>query len=296
MLKEKFDSFLQYGRIEKGFSNRTILGYQSTLKLFLNFLQKTDFKVKQITTEFIRNFLYYGKDERNWSDKTYHIYYDHLHVFCQWLKENDYLDQNPVTKISKPKLKRKIIKPLKDEEVQKILYVALLKSSNTYFLRVRNHSIVMLAFHSGLRMSEIINLRLSDLNLDEKLIHVRQGKGGKDREVVMTDDLVSHLKTYLQEHERFFQGKTLILFPSKSGKLFVKREFSRLIALLKEKTGIQFASHDFRRTYATNLSKRGISPYMMQQQLGHTDIKTTMRYVCHSREDIQKQFLKLNLY
>jgi len=112
----------------------------------------------------------------------------------------------------------------------------------------------------------------------------------------MTDELQSTLEIYLQEHEKFFQMKTLILFPSKSAKLFKAREFRRLTDKLGKLADFSFSSHDLRRTYATNLSKIGVSAFIIQEQLGHSDIRVTMRYVNHDEADKHKIIKGVQLY
>lgn len=285
MIQELFKTFLRHAEYERGLSLRTISGYKDTLHLFLQFIERDDLSPSLLSTELIRNFLYYGKEERSWSNKTYHIHYDNLNAFCKWLVVNEYLKKNPIEKIQKPKISKPMMNALKNEEVHKILYMALLKSASIQFLRLRNHAILMLALHSGLRMSEVINLELIDVNFEENMLHVRCGKGAKDRMVIMTEELSSNLRMYIQEHEKFFRMKTMALFPSKAGKRLNPREFRRITDKISDLAEIKFASHDLRRTYATNLSRNNVSPFIMQQQLGHADIRVTMRYVCHDTEE-----------
>ena len=185
---------------------------------------------------------------------------------------------------------------LKEEQVHKVLYAALLKSSKIPFLRLRNHALIMLPLHSGLRMSEVIFLNISDINMDEKLIHVHNGKGAKDRIVVITDELATMLQQYIQAHEKYFHMSTMILFPSKSGKKLNAREFRRITDNIGKLAEVKFASHDLRRTYATTLSRKKVSPFVIQNQLGHSDIRVTMRYVCHDLVETEKIISGVVLY
>lgn len=296
MLRETFDIFLRQSRHERGLSERTLEGYADSLHLFLKFLNKQDCSLRELNTELIRNFLFYGREERGWAARTYRIHHSNFNVFCKWLVTNGYHKENPLESIQKPKLNKPIIKALEAEEVHRILYAALLKSSRSPFLRLRNHALIMLPLHTGLRLSEVINLHMADLNLNEKLLHVRNGKGAKDRMVVMTDELVSTLHMYFMEHEKFYHMGSLVVFPSKSGRKLTAREFRRLSDHIGRLSNVKFASHDLRRTYATNLSRNNVSPFIMQQQLGHSDIRVTMRYVCHNQSETGDIISGVSLY
>ncbi|MCJ8274416.1 MAG: tyrosine-type recombinase/integrase, partial [Psychrosphaera sp.] len=256
MLRELFSTFIRHSEIERGLSPRTLLGYENTFRILVAFTNKPDIPTNTFTTDLVRNLLYYGKEERNWTTKTYHIHYDNFNVFAKWLVLEGHLKANPLLRIQKPKHKKVILQPLKDEQIHKILYVALLKSSLNPFLRLRNHAMLMLALHSGLRMGEFLTLKLPHVQLEEKQLHVHHGKGGKDRIVMITDELVSILALYMKEHEKFFLMHTLILFPSQSGKFFDVRDFRRMTERIVRISGIRFTSHDLRRSYATNLSKQ----------------------------------------
>lgn len=296
MIKNAFADFLRHAEHEKGLSPRTLKGYRESLDFFLRFIGQEDCSITCLNVELIRAFLFHGKTERGWANRTYHIHHSNLSVFCKWLVACGHLLRNPLLIIHKPKLSKPIIDPLQQEHVHKILYAALLKSSLIPFLRLRNHALLMLPLHSGLRMSEVISLQIADLNLENRTLHVRNGKGGKDRVVVITDELVSTLRSYLAEHETFYHMKTLILFPSKSGRSLTPREFRRITDKVGSLASVKFASHDLRRSYATSLSRNNISPFVMQRQLGHSDIRVTMRYVHHNRGEIEQLLRGISLY
>lgn len=296
MLRELFDTFLRQAKHERGLSARTLEGYADSFHLLLKFLSKQDISLAELNTELIRNFLFYGREERGWAARTYRIHHSNLNVFSKWLVVNGYREDNPLERIQKPKLNKPIVKALEQKEVHRILYAALLKSSRSPFLRLRNHALLMLPLHTGLRLSEVINLHIADLNLSEKLLHVRNGKGAKDRLVVMTDELISILRMYLIEHEKFYNMGCLIVFPTKSGNRLTPREFRRILDRVGKLAAVKFASHDLRRTYATTLSRNRVSPFIMQKQLGHSDIRVTMRYVCHSQAEVDESISTVTLY
>lgn len=295
-LEDLFNEYIEQVKIERGLSLKTIQSYRETLHLFQLFINSDQLSLQYWTVDYLRPFFHYGRNDRGWAIRTYHIHHNNLKKFGDWLLSTKRIRQNPLLQIQKPKQATVKKKGLKIEQVHKLLYVALLKSSALPFLCIRNHAIISLALQTGLRMSEIINLKINDLHFHDRHIHVRGGKGNKDRFVSIPNDLQSTLGVYLKEHERFYQMKTLILFPSKSGKLFVAREFRRLTERLSKLADIPFSSHDLRRTYASNLSKQGISAFIIQEQLGHSDIRVTMRYVSHDQEDKRRIFKNIQLY
>jgi len=296
MLQHSFDSFIQQAEIERGLSFQTLQSYRQSFRLYLKFYNNSNDSLAVLNSEFIRNFFHFGKQKRAWSARTYHIHHNNLKVFCNWLVMSGYLKCNPLDNILKPKLEKPIMHSLRERDVHKILYCALFRSSQSHFLRCRNHALLMLPLHTGLRLNEVLSLKITDIRFDENTLHVRCGKGAKDRLVVMTQDLVSVLHSYLTEHEKYFSLRPLLLFPSRSGKFLTPREFRRIIAKIIEASCVRFSAHDLRRTYATRLSEKNISPFILQQQLGHSDIRVTMRYVCHHREEIRKVMDGVSLY
>lgn len=296
MLYDYFSQFLRHSKIERGLSSQTLMSYKQSFNLFLKVASNGVDSFQIFNSEVIRNFLYFGKQERKWANRTYHIHHNNLKVFCQWLVQQGHLPNNPLSSILKPKLDKPLVHSLKESDVHKILYAALFHSSSSHFLRFRNHALLMLPLHTGLRLSEVLHLKINDIRFEDNCVHVRQGKGAKDRLVIMTHELVSVLKSYLIEHEKFYNMGAFLLFPSKTGKPLNPREFRRITAKIIKLSGIKFAAHDLRRTYATRLSQSNVSPFIMQQQLGHSDIRVTMRYVCHHREEIQKVMDEVHLY
>ncbi|GGF76092.1 tyrosine recombinase XerD [Terasakiella brassicae] len=295
-LEDLFIDYIEQVKIERGLSPKTIQSYRESLSLFGAFVNTDHMSLRYWTLDYLRPFFHHGRNDRCWAARTYHIHHNNLKKFGDWLLLTKHTRHNPLIAIQKPKLAMVKKKGLNVEEVHKLLYVALLKSSALPFLRIRNHALISLALQTGLRMSEIINLRIHDLHFQDHHLHVRSGKGGKDRFVSITNDLQSTLEVYLKEHEKFFQMKTLILFPSKSGKLFAVREFRRLTDRLGKLADIIFSSHDLRRTYASTLSKQGVSAFVIQEQLGHSDIRVTMRYVSFEQKNKDDILKDIHLY
>ena len=297
MLTDLFETFLRQAQIERGLSDQTLTSYRNSLSFFLKFGNGGALSPSRcLNRESLRNFLYHGMEERGWSARTYHIHHNNISMFCRWLVAENQIKENPLDHIQKPKVAKPVMQALSEREVHRLLYAALLKSARTPFLKTRNHAILMLGLHTGLRMSEIMALNIDHLNYDAHTLLVNRGKGARGRVVVMTSDLTDTLENYVKEHSGFYGMGSMVLFPSKNGNRLTAREFRRITDRIAGLAGVKFSSHDLRRTYATNLSKQGISPFIIQRQLGHTDIKVTMRYVCHDDMETESALGAIHLY
>jgi len=297
MLQELFKTFSEYLGIERGLSPLTLESHRFTQKLFIQFLGDEKVGVEVLTRDFIRQFLYWGTKERGWSPRTYIINFCNLKTFCKYCVFENFIFGNPMDMMERPKTKSPIMKPLAPSEVSSILNFAFIKSASYKFGKYRNYAMFHLALHSGLRLSEILSLTVHDINLEEGFLHVRDGKGGKDRLVALTKDLLENIVAFQKIREKSFANlSTKQLFCSTRGSRFNVRDFHRVVEIVSKGTGIPFSAHDFRRTYATTLSKKGVSPFIIQQQLGHSNIKTTMKYVIHNLNDQRDAVKNLTLY
>lgn len=200
-LEDLFNDYIEQVKIERGLSPKTIQSYRETLHLFRLFINTDHMSLRYWTPDYLRPFFHYGRNDRGWAIRTYHIHHNNLKKFGDWLALTKHTRHNPLIAIQKPKLAMVKKKGLNVEEVHKLLYVALLKSSALPFLRIRNHALISLALQTGLRMSEIINLKINDLHFQDRHLHVRGGKGNRDRFVSISEDLQATLEIYLKEHE-----------------------------------------------------------------------------------------------
>jgi site-specific recombinase XerD len=150
----------------------------------------------------------------------------------------------------------------------------------------RHYAIVATLYSSGLRISELVNLKISDIDSNNMLLHVRQGKGGKDRKVQLSTDLLTILRDYYRSC--LIKPKEW-LFPGRNGERLHPCTIQRLIPYLTEKTGIKkrITPHSFRHSFATHLLEDGTDLRTIQALLGHADIHTTEKYLHIATHHIQ---------
>jgi site-specific recombinase XerD len=160
------------------------------------------------------------------------------------------------------------------------------------FLRYRNHALFSLFIFAGLRKSEALKLRYTDVDISNLTIFVNQGKGSKDRIVPITYTLAQSLRRYLDERKRL--GKTCPeFFASLNRNIgFTSIGLRRLVATMRQSTGLSFTIHKLRHTFATLMLEGGCDIYSLSRMMGHSDIKTTTIYLSASAEHLRLQMGK----
>lgn len=160
------------------------------------------------------------------------------------------------------------------------------------FLRYRNHALFATFIYAGLRKSELLNLGLADVDLENRTIFVRLGKGNKDRIIPICTPLAQSLKRYSDERRRL--NKTCPEFFASLNRDvgFTDSGLKRLAQKLRRASGLQFSIHKLRHTFATLMLEGGCDIYSLSRMLGHSDIKTTTIYLAASAEHLREQMTK----
>jgi site-specific recombinase XerD len=195
-----------------------------------------------------------------------------LATFFRWAYKLRLIQSNPAAELQLPKLARRLPKALTPDQVKTLLDVAM----NT-----RERAAIYLMLDSGLRLGEVANLELQDLDLARGIAHVRHGKGDKERFVVFGEQARLALQAWLQERYASF-GETA-LFLGQRGKIDSQGLY-KLIKHVATRAGVQLHPHMLRHTFATQYLDAGGSLVDLRDLLGHTDIRTTTIYVGVSLE------------
>jgi site-specific recombinase XerD len=200
--------------------------------------------------------------------------------------------KNPVLDIEIPKVERKLPSRLTKQDAMKLLEVVYNYPYGGRFLRCRNHAIFATFIYAGLRKQELLNLKLTDIDLENLTIFVRQGKGAKDRFIPMNYTLAQTLSRYLKERKRL--GRTNPeFFSSIRGNIgFTDNGLKKLIEQIRDASGIYFSAHKLRHTFATLMMEGGCDVYSLSRMMGHSDIKTTTIYLSASAEHLREQVVK----
>lgn len=288
------EQFLNYLKVEKGLSKNTILSYKNDLKQYFNFLKNYSLTIDSVSTEDISNFLWKLKQRNLKSSSIYRktvcVIQFHKFLILENITKND-----PIEFLSRPKLYRKLPEILSVEEVEKLLSYVPQKSFNN----IRNKSIMELIYAAGLRVSEAVNLKFENVNLELGFVRV-VGKGGKERLVPIGKKCISAMREWLKVREERFKGKIRpseeqYIFLSKLGRPISRIGFWEQLKSYVKQAGIKknVSPHTLRHSFATHLLKYGADLRVVQELLGHSDISTTQIYTHVDRQylkDMHKKF------
>jgi len=246
--------------IIRGFSRSTVKNYIGHNQRFLNFINKS---ARSINTQDIKDYLLYLKSKKysntsiNNAISALNFYYTNI------LKRKLFFN------IKRPKKEKYIPIILKKEEIIKII-----ESSDN----LKHRLILSLLYGSGLRVSELCKIKKEDINLEEKSLFIKNSKGSKDRYTILSNYSIELLKEYLIGIEEKY------LFN------ITKRSIQKIFNNNLKKSGInkKVSCHNFRHSFATHLLENKVSLRVIQKLLGHSDIKTTQRYIQISNSFINK--------
>ncbi|GIW66122.1 MAG: tyrosine recombinase XerD [Candidatus Parcubacteria bacterium] len=278
--------FLKYLDIVKGRSKKTIKEYERKLKKFLswsNYLNPS-----KITKETIWQFRVYLND-LNLDKKTQSYYLITIRNFLKFLR-NEGLNTLDPSLIELPKIKRKEIEILSDNELKKFLNSVDIKDNKIKSLR--DKAILECLFSTGLRVSELCSLD-KDLDLNKREIVIK-GKGENIRIVFLSKRAVIFLKKYLNERKDNFPALFISLSKNSFGKRLTPRAIQKIVKYYANKSGLtkKIHPHSLRHQLATTLISRGVDIRLVQELLGHKNISTTQIYTHITKPKLKEIFDK----
>lgn len=282
--------FCDYSRYMRGYSPDTIRRYRETIHLLQVLTGIT--QLDECTEAKVREFFFRGRIDRKWTPSSFATYHKGLVVFFRWCVERGFLGANPTDGIEVPKTEKTLPAKLNKQDALRLLDAVANYQYRHRFQRVRNHAILATALYAGLRKKELLRLQLAHVDIENRSILVRHGKGGKDRVVPMSAALAGILAAYLEERAR--AGKTCPeFFTSHNHDMGLTEEgMKRLVTHLSRLTGIRFTLHKLRHTFATLLLEGGCDIFSLSKMMGHSDIKTTTIYLAATPEHLRGQMAK----
>ena len=270
---EKFiNSFLSAKEIE-GCSQRTISYYKENIQRLISKLEKP---IKGITTEDIRNYLSNYKETNNCGSVTIDNIRRVFSSFFAWLEDEDYIIKSPVRRIHKVKTASIIKETFTDENIEKM---------RDECKNIRNLAIIELLISTGIRVGELVNLNIEDINFEDRSCIV-QGKGNKQREVYFDARTKIHLMQYL--NIRKDDNKALFVSKNKPHQRLSISGIELIVRRIGAKTDVnRVHPHKFRRTLATMAIDKGMPIEQVQKLLGHVKIETTMHYAMVNQNNVK---------
>ena len=287
-------SFENYLKLECQLSENTIEAYLRDLKKLNEFLNISSYSetIKDIKESDILDFLNYLNENFSIASASQARIISSIKQFYSFLIFENEIDQNPAELIESPKQSRKLPDVLSFEEIENILNNIDLSHEGG----VRNRALLETLYSSGLRVSELINLKISAVDFNLSLIKVI-GKGNKERLIPIGKDALKYIKMYKDSYRNQHELNNInadILFLNLRGKPISRIAIFQIIQDLCEKTGIKksVSPHTFRHSFATHLLENGADLRSIQEMLGHASITTTEIYT-HVESVLLKQTLEL---
>lgn len=260
--------YLEYLKYERRVSVNTIDSYGENLLFLTNFYNKDLIK---LTKEDIRVFL----DKSKLSPKSKAHYLSTFKSFYKYLVFMNKLDKNPCDGLRAPKLDKKLPSYLTIDEIDKLFDIRMTKP-----IDYRNKAMLEVLFATGLRISELTNLSLNQINFDECIIRVN-GKGSKERIVPISETALNHLKNYIYNYRIFLIKKENdYVFLNRNGEKISRQGFFKILKSLASNCGIkkEISPHVLRHSFATHLINNGADLRVIQELLGHENLETTEIY------------------
>jgi integrase/recombinase XerD len=284
-IEDAIKDFINYCIFEKGLSDKTKESYENDLNVYKSYLNDLGIvNVEDIKSDNIKEFLKERNDEESTTIAHNLTVIKNFHTYL--LKEN--IVKNDESEfIERPKLRKSLPKTLSIEDVDKLLDIPL----NTPF-DYRNKAMLELMYGCGLRVSELINIEINDIDITNCFIRIF-GKGSKEREIPIGEYSIDYLKLYLERRNLLLKKKPCTkLFLNNHGEGMSRQGFFKILkALLKEKgLNPNVSPHTLRHSFATHLINRGADLRSIQEMLGHSDISTTKIYTKISDEKVLEEY------
>lgn len=279
--------YLEYLDVEKGLSSNTIEAYRRDLSDFLDFCTVNNIEdISQTSRTNISIYILKLHDEKL-SVSSIMRKIASLRGFFKWLCANDYCKTDPTITIERPKLPKRLPKVLSVKEIEEILH---------HNLDDIQLVIIELLYGCGLRVSELVNLKVSDINVKGKYLQCT-GKGSKERIVPIGSKAITRLKKYLPQRDFIIKKYDLNmqnLLISNDGKEINRQEIYNFVHSQGEQIHKAISPHTLRHSFATHLIENGADLRIVQELLGHSDVSTTQLYTHISKKRLKEVYFSIN--
>lgn len=284
---KEFEDFLVYLRFERHFSENTIDAYLRDIAKLKTFSEEILNKnLDFISYEEIQEFIF-QQSKLDLSERTRARLISSIKIYFKFLVEEEKREDNPSLLLEAPKLGIYLPDTLSYEEIEKMIEVVDLKSSYGR----RNLAIIEVLYGCGLRVSELVGLKISHINFEESFLMI-EGKGDKKRLVPFTkytEEMILDYLFYVRNEGKIHPKYEDILFLNNRGKAMTRVMVFLIVKDLAEKSGIRknISPHTFRHSFATHLLQNGADLRYIQEMLGHSSITTTEIYTHLENEELR---------
>ena len=286
MENEDLKKYLEYLKYSKNYSDNTILNYKKDILEYFDFLNREYLSIYTIKYNDIRFLLDYY-NEINLKNITIRRKISCLKGFYKYLGRNNKVLDNPFDYVTLPKKEKKLPQYLNFNEMIEIFNII----DTSDLLGLRNRLVMELLYATGIRVSELVNIKIDDIDINNKSIYVI-GKGNKERVVFFNDVTKKYLGMYINESKNIRKEEYLIL--NKDGNGITTRGIRLILDNVIKRTSIikNIHPHTLRHTFATHLLNNGCDLLTVQELLGHSSISTTGIYTHVTTQHIRDVYYK----
>ena len=285
---QRVDDFINYILVEKGLSKNTALAYRTDLNTYLKFLEEKKINYETISHLEITDFLWYLKKDLGFKPRSTYRMIESIRQFYKFLIAENIIKADPTVNLTGNKLPDDLPDILTNDEVTRLLNSV----SGNDNLSIRNRAMLEILYATGLRVSELISLKFSNIDVEECFVKIF-GKGNKERLVPFGQKAQLYLKRYLRVRKN---TKSEFIFLTRLNKPISRIEFWRQLKQIAIKAGIMknITPHTLRHSFATHLLTGGADIRFVQEMLGHSSISTTQIYTHISQERLKEQHKKFH--
>ena len=279
-INKSISSFSEYLLYQKGLSQNTVDSYKSDLTKLSNYLQNQDLSKTNIDNFFI------DMSEFNYSSSTKKRMHSSIKNFLKYINENEDYETIDISDI-KLKSSKKLPEVLSITDIENMINFY----NHETYLDSRNRTVIDVLYSTGCRVSELCDINISDIDLDEKYLKLK-GKGSKQRIVPIGSMLYKNLMQYLNVRETFLQNRGEPLFLSKSKNKLDRTAVFRIIKKTAKNISLQtdVHPHTLRHSAATHMLEGGCDLRTVQEFLGHSSVSTTQIYTKVTKEFLEEAF------
>ena len=292
-MKKYIMQFVTYLKIERNYSQHTVDSYELDLSDFVKFLADENGTlppIEDVDHLTIRSYLA-NLQERHLARSTVVRRLSSLRSFYKYLCRHGYLDTDPTSALSSPKIQRRLPEFLEISEVELLLSAP----DRNDIIGLRDQAILELLYTTGMRVSELLSLNLPDIDMVNAIVKVR-GKGKKERIIPIGGPAMSALNEYIKRRDELAGDKSIqaIFLSERGNRIPDSKSIGRRITKYAKSVGIKkkITPHTFRHTFATHLLNAGADLRSVQELLGHTNLSTTQIYTHVTADRLKKVYEK----
>jgi integrase/recombinase XerD len=284
---ELLEAFFTYLTAEKGLSNNTVSSYRADLRKYSIFLAEKGIGPESAASPHIIDFIEALRSD-GYSAASVCRYISSIKALYKFMRIENMVGHDPSENVQTPKKWERLPKALSQSDVS-----VLLEAGREGKTGLRDSAMLELLYSSGLRVSELVSIKIGDIHFDAGFIRVL-GKGSKERVVPVNARAIRKVKRYVEEERPAILGKrqSPFLFVTRMGGRMTRQRFWQTIKKVGRSLGIALSPHTIRHCFATHLLEGGADLRSVQKMLGHSDISTTQVYTKVTTDRIKKVFKK----